>query len=66
MLLLVVVMNANTRDLQKPVPGTLLYADDVMLPYEGKGKLERQVQAWCDHFAMFGLILNVKETKYND
>ncbi|VDP23366.1 unnamed protein product [Heligmosomoides polygyrus] len=36
-LLFVVVMDAITRDLQKPVPWTLLYADDVMLACEDKG-----------------------------
>ncbi|VDP11736.1 unnamed protein product [Heligmosomoides polygyrus] len=63
-LLFVVVMDAITRDLQKPVPWTLLYADDVMLACEDKGELEREVQAWCDRLAMFGLKLNVKKTEY--
>ncbi|VDP22625.1 unnamed protein product [Heligmosomoides polygyrus] len=57
-------MNAVTRDLQKPVPWTLLYADDVMLACEDKDDLERQVQAWCDRLARFGLKLNVKKTEY--
>ncbi|VDP31132.1 unnamed protein product [Heligmosomoides polygyrus] len=35
-------MDAITRDLQKPVLWTLLYADDVMLTSEDKGKLERE------------------------
>ncbi|VDP42118.1 unnamed protein product [Heligmosomoides polygyrus] len=52
------------RDLQKPVPWALLYADDVMLACEGNGDLERQMQAWCDHLAMFGLKLNVRKTEY--
>ncbi|VDP21512.1 unnamed protein product [Heligmosomoides polygyrus] len=41
-------MDAITRDLQQPVPWTLLYADDVTLTCEDKDDLERQVQAWCD------------------
>ncbi|VDP06436.1 unnamed protein product [Heligmosomoides polygyrus] len=45
-LLFVVVMDAITRDLQKPVPWTLLYADDVMLACDDKVGLERKVQAW--------------------
>ncbi|VDP11322.1 unnamed protein product [Heligmosomoides polygyrus] len=57
-------MDAITRDLQKPVPRTFLYADDVILACEDKGELERQVQAWCDHLEMFGLRLNVKKTEY--
>nr|CDJ82814.1 RNA-directed DNA polymerase (reverse transcriptase) domain containing protein [Haemonchus contortus] len=35
-LLFVVVMDAITKDLQKPAPWTLLYADDVMLASEAK------------------------------
>ncbi|VDO98592.1 unnamed protein product [Heligmosomoides polygyrus] len=57
-------MDAITRDLQKPVPWTLLYANDVMLACEDKDDLERQVQAWCDRLAMFGLKLNVKKAEY--
>ncbi|VDO65224.1 unnamed protein product [Heligmosomoides polygyrus] len=63
-LLFVVVMDAITRDLQKPVPWTLLYADDVMLASEDKGELERELQAWCDRLERFGLRLNVKKTEY--
>ncbi|VDO95316.1 unnamed protein product [Heligmosomoides polygyrus] len=57
-------MDGFTRDLQKPVPWTLLYADDVMLASDGKGELEREVQAWCDRLERFGLKLNVKKTEY--
>ncbi|VDO33754.1 unnamed protein product [Heligmosomoides polygyrus] len=57
-------MDAITRDLQKPVPWTLLYADDVMLVSEDKGELEREVQAWCDRLVRFGLKLNVVKTEY--
>ncbi|VDP52182.1 unnamed protein product [Heligmosomoides polygyrus] len=57
-------MDAITRDLQKLVLWTLLYADDVMLACEDKDDLERQVQAWCDRLARFGLKLNVKKTEY--
>ncbi|VDO75490.1 unnamed protein product [Heligmosomoides polygyrus] len=63
-LLFVVVVNAITRDLQKPVPWALLYADDIMLACEDKDDFERQEQAWCDRLAMFGLKLNVKKTEY--
>ncbi|VDO67913.1 unnamed protein product [Heligmosomoides polygyrus] len=65
-LLFVVVLDAATRDLQKPVPWTLLYADNVMLASEDKNKLEQQVQAWCDRLVMFGIKLNVKKTEYTD
>ncbi|VDO86996.1 unnamed protein product [Heligmosomoides polygyrus] len=42
----------------------LLYDDDVVFSSEDKDGLERQVQAWCDRLAMFGLKLNVKKTEY--
>ncbi|VDO87416.1 unnamed protein product [Heligmosomoides polygyrus] len=57
-------MDAITRDLQQPVPWTLLYADDVMLACEDKDDLERHVQACCDRLSRFGLKLNVKKTEY--
>ncbi|VDP11891.1 unnamed protein product [Heligmosomoides polygyrus] len=57
-------MDAIIRDFQKPVPWTLLYADDVMLACEDKDELEREVQAWCDRLERFGLRLNVKKTEY--
>uniref|UniRef100_A0A7I4Z469 Reverse transcriptase domain-containing protein n=1 Tax=Haemonchus contortus TaxID=6289 RepID=A0A7I4Z469_HAECO len=63
-LLFVVVMDAITKDLQKPAPWTLLYADDVMLASEDKSELESQVQTWSDRLAIFGLRLNVKKTEY--
>ncbi|VDO73409.1 unnamed protein product [Heligmosomoides polygyrus] len=63
-LLFVVVMDAITRDLQKPVAWTLLYVDDVVLASEDKDKLEREVQAWYDRLERFGLKLNVKKTEY--
>ncbi|VDO65530.1 unnamed protein product [Heligmosomoides polygyrus] len=46
-------MDAISRDLQKPAPWTLLYADD------------RQVQAWCDRLAAFGLKLNTGSIEIN-
>ncbi|KAL6724016.1 hypothetical protein Aduo_018954 [Ancylostoma duodenale] len=63
-LLFIVVMDAVTRDLQRPMPWTLLYADDVMFASEQKEDLERQTQAWSERLARFGLRLNVKKTEY--
>ncbi|EYB99683.1 hypothetical protein Y032_0120g884 [Ancylostoma ceylanicum] len=60
----VLVMDAITRDLQRPAPWTLLYADDVMLASEQKEDLESQMQAWSELPAWFGLRLNVKKTEY--
>ncbi|EYC05467.1 hypothetical protein Y032_0082g1602 [Ancylostoma ceylanicum] len=57
-------MDAITRDLQKPVPWTLLFADDIVLASEDKHDLELQTQAWSDRLAQFGLRLNVKKTEY--
>ncbi|VDP26907.1 unnamed protein product [Heligmosomoides polygyrus] len=63
LLLFVVVIDDITRDLQKAVTWALLYADDVMLASEGKGELEREVQAWFDRLERFGLRLSVKKTE---
>ncbi|VDO80667.1 unnamed protein product [Heligmosomoides polygyrus] len=35
-----------------------------MVACEGKGELEREVQAWCDHLERFGRRLNVMKTEY--
>ncbi|VDP07994.1 unnamed protein product [Heligmosomoides polygyrus] len=48
----------------KPVPWTLLYADDVKIASEDKAELERELQAWCDRLERFGLRLNVKKSEY--
>ncbi|VDP24775.1 unnamed protein product [Heligmosomoides polygyrus] len=57
-------MAAITRHLRKPVPWTLLYADDVMLACEDKGELEQEVQALCDLLGRFRVKLNVKKCEY--
>ncbi|VDP12076.1 unnamed protein product [Heligmosomoides polygyrus] len=57
-------MDSIKRDLQQPVPWMLLYADDVILACDDKGNFERQVQAWYDRLARFGLKLSVKKTEY--
>ncbi|EYC04267.1 hypothetical protein Y032_0089g2316 [Ancylostoma ceylanicum] len=44
-LLFILVMDAITRDLQRPAPWTLLYADDVMLASEQKEDLQRRLGA---------------------
>uniref|UniRef100_A0A7I4YQG6 Reverse transcriptase domain-containing protein n=1 Tax=Haemonchus contortus TaxID=6289 RepID=A0A7I4YQG6_HAECO len=63
-LLFVVVMDTITKDLQRPAPWTLLYADGVVLASEDKSELESQMQTLPDRLAMFGLRLNVKKTEY--
>ncbi|EYC14719.1 hypothetical protein Y032_0039g119 [Ancylostoma ceylanicum] len=63
-LLLIVVMDALTKDLQRPAPWTLLYADDIMLASEDKDELERQTQAWSDRLARCDIRLNIKKTEY--
>ncbi|EYC33056.1 hypothetical protein Y032_0002g578 [Ancylostoma ceylanicum] len=63
-LLFILVMDAVTRDLQKPALWTLLYANDVVIAAEDKYELERQTQACTDRLAQFGLRLNVTKTEY--
>nr|XP_016846097.1 PREDICTED: uncharacterized protein LOC103282521 [Anolis carolinensis] len=60
-LLSVVVMDAVTRDLQKPVPWTFLYADNIMLRTRKNLNVKRKHGDW---FAQFGLCFNVKKTEY--
>ncbi|EYC26581.1 hypothetical protein Y032_0010g845 [Ancylostoma ceylanicum] len=57
-------MDAIARDLVRPAPWTLLYADDVMLASEQKEDLQRQTQAWSERLARSGLRLHVKKTEY--
>jgi len=63
-LLFVTVMDAVTRDLQKPAPWTLLYADDVALFAETRKDLEEDVIRWKTRLAEFGMKLNIKKTEY--
>ncbi|VDO85254.1 unnamed protein product [Heligmosomoides polygyrus] len=60
-LLFVVVMDAISRDLQRPAPWTLLYADDVMLACEDKIEIQWQVQALRERLVRFGLKLKKAE-----
>uniref|UniRef100_A0A914XRS1 Reverse transcriptase domain-containing protein n=1 Tax=Plectus sambesii TaxID=2011161 RepID=A0A914XRS1_9BILA len=57
-------MDVITLNLQKPVPWILLYADDVFMASDDREELQRQVQAWKDRLAHFGLRLNVQKTEY--
>ena len=50
-LLFILVMDTITRDLQGPVPWTLLYADDVMLASTDKTELEQKVCIWSRRLA---------------
>ncbi|EYC26161.1 hypothetical protein Y032_0011g1592 [Ancylostoma ceylanicum] len=63
-LFFILVMDARTRDLQRPASWTPLYADEVMPTSEQKEDLERQGQAWGELLVRFGLRLNVKKTEY--
>ncbi|VDP13375.1 unnamed protein product [Heligmosomoides polygyrus] len=64
LLLFIVIVDAISRALQRPVPWRLLYAHDVMLACEDTIELQRQVQAKCDRLESFGLKQNVKNTEY--
>ncbi|WKX93032.1 hypothetical protein Q1695_010786 [Nippostrongylus brasiliensis] len=57
-------MDAVAKDLQRPTPWTLLYADDVMLAFGDKNELELLVQGWSDRLAQVGLCLNVRKSEY--
>ncbi|EYB82911.1 hypothetical protein Y032_0347g3156 [Ancylostoma ceylanicum] len=61
--LFILVTDAITKDIQKTVPWTLLYADDVMLAANTNVEHEQHLHTWQDHLADFGLRLNVKKTE---
>ncbi len=63
-LLFILVMDSVTRDIQKPAPWCLLYADDVMLANDSREELQKEVQTWKDRLAKYGLKLNVGKTEY--
>ena len=61
-LLFILVMDTVCRDLMKPPPWTLIYADDVVLNDTNHISLELQTRAWKERFKLFGLRLNVAKT----
>ena len=63
-LLFVLVMDTVTRDIQRPAPYTLLYADDVFLASDSKNDLEQLVQKWNDRLMQHGLRLNLNKTEF--
>lgn len=63
-LLFITVMDTITKDLQKPIPWTMLYADDVILADTSREGLEKQVHQWKDQLEEFGLKLNMGKIGY--
>ena len=63
-LLFILVMDTVTSGLHKPIPWTLLYADDVMLAAKSRLELQHQTQLWSDRLAEYGLRLNKRKTEY--
>lgn len=57
-------MDTITRDIQREVPWTLLYADDVMLTATTRHELQSTTQLWSDKLSQWGLKLNAKKTEY--
>ncbi|EYC25573.1 hypothetical protein Y032_0011g1280 [Ancylostoma ceylanicum] len=63
-LLFILCVDAITRDIQKPHPWCLLYADDVMLAAETREELQEEVQLWKERLQRYGLRLNIAKTEY--
>ncbi|EYC04720.1 hypothetical protein Y032_0086g1952 [Ancylostoma ceylanicum] len=63
-LLFILCVDTITRDIQKPQPWCLLYADDVMLAAEMREDLQAEVQLWKDRLQRYGLRLNIEKTEY--
>jgi len=62
-LLLIIVMEALSREFRVGLPWQLLYADDLVLMAETKEKLMAELLVWKDHLKAKGLIVNVGKTK---
>ncbi|KAH9401136.1 hypothetical protein TYRP_002727 [Tyrophagus putrescentiae] len=63
-LLFILVMDSATRDLHRPPPWTLLYADDVALSDTSIESLEKLTQEWGSRLQQFGLKLNVEKSEF--
>ncbi|EYB85329.1 hypothetical protein Y032_0300g1803 [Ancylostoma ceylanicum] len=63
-LLFILCVDTITRDIQKPHPWCLLYADDVILAAETREDLQAEVQLWKDRLQRYGLRLNFEKTEY--
>ena len=63
-LLFITVMDAVTRELHKPQPWNLLYADDIVLLAQSRQELELDLQKWKVQLERYGLRLNTKKTEY--
>jgi hypothetical protein len=57
-------MDTIAQDIITPAPGTLLYADDIVLSDTNRMSLEKRVQDWSDRLARYGLQLNLDKTEY--
>ena len=57
-------MDVITRDLQRPHPWCLLYADDVVLCEETRDNLEDSINTWKNRLAQYGLRINPRKTEY--
>ncbi|KAK6750120.1 hypothetical protein RB195_002233 [Necator americanus] len=60
-LLFILCMDTITKEIEKQHPGTLLFADDVMLASESRNDLQKQIQSWKEQY---GLCLNTSKTEY--
>lgn len=63
-LLFNIVMNYVTKDLQKPAPWTLLYADDIVLIAETMQEVQSDLTMWCNALERRGLRVSKSKTEY--
>ena len=63
-LLFITVIDTITRDLQRPTPWCVLYADDIMLAATTRRYLQLWTQRWHERLSRFGLKLNINKTEY--
>ncbi|XP_065321344.1 uncharacterized protein LOC135928808 [Gordionus sp. m RMFG-2023] len=50
-----IIMDTITRDIQKPSPWCMLYADDIILCEETKEKVFEEAEKWSKRLAGYGL-----------
>lgn len=62
---LVFVMDTVTRDIQRPAPYTLLYADDVFPASHSKADHGQLVQKWNNRLIRHGLRMNLNKAEFS-
>ena len=63
-LLFITVLDTVTKDIQREVPYTIMYADDIVLVAEERADLQRWTEQWKVALEEAGLRMNLAKTEY--